>query len=139
MSCSEEAAASVQFDAEGSKVIIVDLADSVAGIPVCRTHVATRKPPVGWTLCDERSFEQGRLLEVDEEPRRHTPMIYAGRSATFAPTVTGPARRPALRRPPSTGGFPWDDDPTDPGGASVVPAEVQDATSPLLKRAFRQS
>jgi len=138
MSCRELAAASVQFDADGSQVIIVDLADSVEGIPVCRKHVANRNAPVGWTLCDRRTFKQQRLLAA-EGPKRQTPMIYNGRSATFAPTVAGPNKRPALRRPPTTGGFPWDDDPTDPGGASIVPADVGEATSPLLKRAFGQT
>lgn len=137
MSCRELAAASVQFDADGSQVIIVDLAESVEGIPVCRTHVATRSAPVGWTLDDRRTFEQQRLLPGDETEKRYTPMINAGRSATFAPNVAGPSKRPALRRPPSTGGFPWDD-PTDPGGASMLPPSVEDASSPLLKRAFRQ-
>lgn len=138
MSCRELAAASVQFDADGAQVIIVDLADSVEGIPVCRKHVATRNAPVGWTLSDRRTFEQQCLVSEDG-PNRHTPMIYNGRSATFAPTVAGPAKRPALRRPPSTGGFPWGDDPTDPGGASVVPTEVEAVSSPLLKRAFGQA
>jgi len=91
---------------------------------------------MGWTLCDRRTFEQQRLLSA-EAPR--TPIIYNGRSAAFAPTVSGPDKRPTLRRPPVTGPFPWDDDPTDPGGASVVPAEVGEAASPLLKRAFGQS
>lgn len=138
MSCRELAAASVQFDAEGSQVIIVDLADSVEGIPICRRHVATRNAPVGWTLADRRTFEQQRLT-AEPASTRQTPMIYAGRSASFAPSVAGPSTRPALRRPPSTGGFPWDDDPTDPGGASVLPTAVEEASSPLLKRAFRQA
>lgn len=138
MSCRELAAASVQFDAEGSQVIIVDLAGSVEGIPVCRKHAATRNAPMGWTLVDRRTFEQARLM-AEEATVCHTPMIYNGRSATFAPTVAGPSKRPALRRPPSTGGFPWDDDPTDPGGASIVPADVGEASSPLLKRAFGQN
>lgn len=138
MSCRELAAASVQFDAEESQVIIVDLAESVVGIPVCRTHVATRNAPVGWTLSDRRTFEQPRLIDTDSEPRRFTPMIHAGRTATFAPTVSGPERRPALRRPPSTGGFPWDDDPSDPGGVSALPVDVDADSTPMLKRAFRQ-
>ena len=119
-------------------MIIVDLAESVEGIPVCRKHVATRNAPVGWTLTDRRTFEQQQLLG-DDGTKCHTPMIYSGRSATFAPAVAGPTKRPALRRPPSTGGFPWDDDPTDPGGSSIVPGEVGQASSPLLKRAFGQS
>lgn len=138
MSCREQAAASVQFDAEGSRVLIVDLTESVEGIPVCRKHVATRNAPVGWTLVDSRTFEQQRLV-ADEAVTRHTPMIYNGRSATFAPSAAGPTKRPALRRPPTTGGFPWDDDPTDPGGASLVPTDVGEASSPLLRRAFGQT
>lgn len=139
MSCRETAAASVQFNAEGAQVIIVDLADSVEGIPVCRKHVATRSAPVGWTLIDRRTFEQQRMLVAEDGAATRTPMIHSGRSATFAPTVSGPSKRPALRRPPTSGGFPWGDDPTDPGGASMVPAAVEDVSSPLLKRAFRQS
>lgn len=140
MSCRESAAASIQFDAEESKVIIVDLAESVAGIPVCRTHVATRNAPVGWTLHDRRTFTQQHLLDADAGLRRRTPMIYSGRSATFAPTVSGPTARPALRRPaPPVSEFPWDDDPTDPGGASAPVPGVGGASSPLLRRAFRQS
>lgn len=140
MSCRESAAASIQFDAEESKVIIVDLAESVVGIPVCRTHVATRNAPVGWTLHDHRTFTQQPLLPADAGERRYTPMIYSGRSATFAPTVSGPSARPSLRRPaPTTSRFPWDDDPTDPGGASAPAPSIGDATSPLLRRAFRQT
>jgi hypothetical protein len=139
MSCREAAAASVQFNAEASVVIVVDLAESVAGIPVCRTHVATRNAPVGWTLEDRRTFTQQQLVAEDDRPLRRTPMIHACRSASFAPTVSGPSARPALRRPaPSISGFPWDDDPTDPGGASVFPVDVERAESPLLRRAFRQ-
>lgn len=129
----------MQFDADGSKVIIVDLTDAVAGIPVCRTHVATRNAPVGWTLQDQRTFTQQQLVAEDSRPRRQTPMIYASRSATFAPAVSGPSARPALRRPASTiSGFPWDDDPTDPGGASAVPVDVEGIETPMLRRAFRQ-
>lgn len=139
MSCRELAAASMQFDADGSRVIIVDLTESVAGIPVCRTHVATRNAPVGWTLHDQRTFTQQQLVSDDAHPRRRTPMIYAGRSATFAPSVSGPSARPSLRRPAhSISGFPWDDDPTDPGGASAFPVDVERAETPLLRRAFRQ-
>ncbi len=138
MSCREVAAASVQFDAEQSKVIIVDLADSVAGIPVCRTHVANRNAPMGWTLHDQRTFTQQRLVVDEVRPPRHTPMIHS-RTATFAPTVAGPSVRPSLRRTaPTISGFPWDDDPTDPGGASIHPAAIDDASTPLLRRAFRQ-
>lgn len=140
MSCREVAAASVQFDAERSEVIIVDLADMVGGIPVCRTHVASRNAPMGWTLHDRRTFTQQRLLSDESVPQRQTPIIYSGRSATFAPTVNGPTTRPALRRPASTitAGFPWDDDPTDPGGASARPPEVDGTATPMLRRAFRQ-
>lgn len=137
MSCRELAAASVQFDASRALVLIVDLAESVAGIPVCRTHVATRNAPMGWTLQDQRTFIQQRLGVDDERPVRHTPMIHS-RTATFAPTVAGPSVRPSLRRAAPVSGFPWDDDPTDPGGASALPPELDDATTPLLRRAFRQ-
>lgn len=140
MSCREAAAASVQFDAEASQVIIVDLGESVVGIPVCRTHVATRNAPMGWTLHDRRTFTQ-QCLATDESPaNRQTPMIYAGSTATFAPTVSGPTTRPTLRRPASTtSGFPWDDDPTDPGGASQHHDERDEAATPMLRRAFRQT
>lgn len=150
MSCREAAAASVLFDADRSQVIIVDLTDVVAGIPVCRTHVATRNAPIGWTLHDRRTFTQQRLIDEPARSDRRTPMIYSGRSATFAPTVTGPSARPKLRRPAATitSGFPWDDDPTDPtdpieptdpGGAAARPSDVDPDDSPLLHRAFRQS
>lgn len=61
MSCVEEAAASVQFDASRARVLLIDLAEPTVGIPVCRVHVKTRTPPMGWTLHDHRTVTQPSL------------------------------------------------------------------------------
>lgn len=65
LGCDRKAAASLQFDSRGSRVLIVDLVEAVAGIPICGPHASTRTPPMGWTLVDERSEEARLALWAD--------------------------------------------------------------------------
>ncbi|MGH1503888.1 MAG: DUF3499 family protein, partial [Acidimicrobiales bacterium] len=84
LSCGHQAAASLQFDADGARVVIVDLGDNNRGIPLCGHHTRTRTPPMGWTLVDERT---GPV-----QPSLWNP-------AAPPPDQLGPTDRPALRRP----------------------------------------
>ncbi len=76
MSCGRDAAASLQFDNSEAKVVIIDLADTFSGIPICRAHARTRTAPMGWTMDDRRSISQPSLWTGDAPSRpRQVPMI----------------------------------------------------------------
>jgi hypothetical protein len=133
----------MQVDAEGARVMLIDLADTVAGIPICRGHARTRTAPIGWTLEDLRTVEQPPLWtdRPHDDDETFVPMIE--RSTTVAPIQHGPEIRPPQRRA--------EDQPTNvtaPTRApyfefrrsedlSGPPVSVTSASSPLLSRAFR--
>lgn len=152
LSCDEHAAASLIFDADGSRVLIIDLADVTEGIPVCRGHARTRTAPMGWTLHDERTVAQRSLWAnsatslgtgtdsaVTDQPHRYVPMIDR-EVATIPPTRKGPSSRPSVRRPVTAAGQADSGDSRFVWGSSddqAAPTPQADATSPLLSRAFR--
>ena len=139
LSCGLAAAASVQFNADLAQVVIIDLSDSTAGIPLCHDHTRTRTPPMGWTLIDARTgVRQGVMLD--------TPSIVEPEAVPA--DGSGPGNRPARRRPLERG-FVWER-VSDPATEEIIPktevlseAEPEDddvidgPTSPLLSRAFR--
>ncbi|MEZ5342597.1 MAG: DUF3499 family protein [Acidimicrobiales bacterium] len=110
LSCNRSAAASLQFDSSGSRVLLVDLVEAVAGIPVCAAHASTRTAPMGWTLEDLRT---GRQQHEHREPTHAEPID------------NGPVRAPVRR--PGDAGYPW--------GAAA--SRSLEPNTPLLARAFR--
>jgi hypothetical protein len=132
----------MQFDAEGARVLLIDLAETVAGIPICRGHARTRTAPIGWTLEDLRTVEQPPLwTERPNDDSTFVPMIE--RFTAAPPVEQGPEVRPPQRRTddppaPATGPtrapyfeFRRSEDLSGP------PESVTSASSPLLSRAFR--
>lgn len=117
--CQEPGAASLQFDTPGSRVLLVDLTDTVAGIPVCAAHAKTRTAPMGWELVDLRSVVSQVEMLMNETP---------------APTATGVETRPSRRREDFGSPFTWDRQAREDVGADREPNVPQ---SPLLARAFR--
>lgn len=120
LSCGHLAAASVQFDADGLRVMIVDLGDNTVGIPLCGHHTRTRTAPMGWTMVDDRTAPlQPALWHPDAPP----------------PAALGPTARPPRRRPTDRA-FRWGRD--ENVGEPDESITVDDAAStPLLARAFR--
>ncbi len=116
MECGESAEASVQFDAEGSRVILIDLTERTFGIPVCRGHARTRTAPMGWTLTDQRS----------------TPPIH--QQVIWDAAADRPLQERVVHdvRPPEDPRFEW----TRTVETVVRPSNVR-VSSPLLSRAFR--
>ncbi len=116
LSCGIEAVASMQFKNDIAEVHIIDLAEAVAGIPLCTDHARSRTAPVGWSLIDKRTPTQVDMWATE-----------APASANAAP-----AGRPARRRSADSSGFEF--------GRKAEPASADahlDAASPLLSRAFR--
>ncbi|MEZ5377325.1 MAG: DUF3499 family protein [Acidimicrobiales bacterium] len=116
LSCGIEAVASMQFKNDIAEVHIIDLAEAVAGIPLCADHAETRTAPVGWTLVDKRTPTQADIWAT-EAP---------------APADAAPQGRPSRRRAADRSGFEF--------GRVAEPASADahlDAESPLLSRAFR--
>ncbi len=116
LSCGVEAVASMQFKNDIAEVHIIDLAEAVAGIPLCAEHARSRTAPVGWALVDKRTPTQADVWAT-EAP---------------APSDAAPAGRPARRRSADASGFEF--------GRRAEPASAEahlDADSPLLSRAFR--
>ncbi len=116
--CQEPGAASLQFDTEGSRVLLVDLTDTIAGIPVCAHHARTRTAPVGWVLVDDRTLT--RQLELCQDDS--------------AGSGNAPGSRPSRRRQEPNAPFSWDRKAREEAKLSAV---ADDPHSPLLSRAFR--
>lgn len=107
----------MQFKNDVAEVHIIDLAEAVAGIPLCVDHARTRTAPVGWELVDKRTPAQADIWAT-EAP---------------APTNAAPSGRPPRRRTDDSRGFEF-------GRRSDEPATANahlDVDSPLLSRAFR--
>jgi hypothetical protein len=105
----------MQFKNDRAEVHIIDLAEAVAGIPLCADHARTRTAPVGWVLVDLRTPV--------------VPDVWVTEPITFA---TPPASRPPRRRAADPPAFDF--------GRTGEPASADaslDAQSPLLSRAFR--
>ncbi len=116
LSCGIEAVASMQFKNDIAEVHIIDLAEAVAGIPLCADHARSRTAPVGWSLVDKRSPAQADIWAT-EAP---------------VPADAAPLGRPTRRRLADRAGFEF--------GREAEPASADahlDAASPLLSRAFR--
>ncbi len=116
LSCGIEAVASMQFKNDIAEVHIIDLAEAVAGIPLCAEHARSRTAPVGWTLVDKRTPAQADVW------------------ATEAPAAAdaAPAGRPTRRRSVDASGFEFGRDAEPASSGAHL-----DAESPLLSRAFR--
>ena len=119
--CQEGGAASLQFDTAGSRVLLVDLTEKVAGIPVCASHAETRTAPMGWELVDLRTVIGQALLPQEE---------------TVAVREVGPSSRPSRRRTDFTSPFTWDRQAREEANHE---ASAEQPASPLLARAFRLS
>jgi len=85
--CREKAAASLQFDAERSTAILIDLTHARNGMPLCERHASSRTAPVGWQMVDRRTGA------------RHMEIWSAEDEARPAPAFAAPTERPATRRP----------------------------------------
>ncbi len=125
--CQEGGAASLQFDTKGSRVLLVDLTESVAGIPVCARHAQTRTAPMGWELVDLRTVV--RQVELFE-PQPTTDELAVVRDLA-------PASRPSRRRDDPASPFTWDRQAREEANYSA--AVEENPESPLLSRAFRLS
>lgn len=112
--CGDDAAASLLFDAPGSRVLIIDLAESFAGIPLCAEHARTRTAPMGWTMVDERT----QPARVASRPRA---------SATIGHAL--PTGKTRLRTVPATDSFSG----TDSFGGSSL-ADEAPVNRPTLRR-----
>ncbi|MFW2383129.1 MAG: DUF3499 family protein [Acidimicrobiales bacterium] len=85
--CREKAAASLQFDAERSTAILIDLTHARNGMPLCERHASSRTAPVGWQMVDRRTgARQMEIWSAEDEARP-------------APEFAAPTERPATRRP----------------------------------------
>ena len=92
--CREKAAASLQFDAERSTAILIDLTHARNGMPLCERHASSRTAPIGWQLVDRRTgARQMEIWSVEDEGRP-------------APAFAPPTERPAARRPADAEGVP---------------------------------
>lgn len=116
--CQEVGAASLQFDTEGSRVLLVDLTETFAGIPICAHHATTRTAPMGWRIVDERTLSKQLELVDDVEE-----------SVAEAPTA-----RPAMRRSEEASPFTWDRRARQEAHNIDVDEKPE---TPLLSRAFR--
>lgn len=106
----------MQFKNDVAEVHIIDLAEAVAGIPLCGDHARSRTAPVGWVLVDKRTPAQADIWAT-EAP---------------APANAAPTGRPSRRRSADPSGFEF--------GRTAERASADahlDAASPLLSRAFR--
>ncbi len=149
LSCRHQAAASLQFNASESQVIIIDLTEPTGGIPLCLDHVKTRTAPMGWTMVDNRLAMPRRHLESVPQPdlaEPRTTVLELDEGSTVPPEVEGPHDRPSVRRPADRG-FPWewaasiDDDTGEGTDAFDFGDDSADdsPTTPLLSRAFRNA
>jgi hypothetical protein len=103
--CREKAAASLQFDAERSTAVLIDLTHTRNGMPLCERHASSRTAPLGWQLIDRRTgAPQMEIWSAEED----------GQSA--APAFAPPTERPTTKRP------------VDGAAAEAVP--VEPAASP---------
>lgn len=117
--CQQVGAASLQFDTDGSRVLLVDLTETFAGIPICAEHALTRTAPMGWHLEDLRTVTK-QIELVDDE---------SGEAPASAPTS-----RPAMRRQEEASPFTWDRRARQEANHE---ASEERPDSPLLSRAFR--
>ena len=124
--CQEGGAASLQFDTGGSRVLLVDLTESVAGIPVCASHAETRTAPMGWELVDLRTVIGQAALPQDS--------VAVARDSVVR--EVGPSSRPTRRRTDFTSPFTWDRQAREEANHE---ASAEKPESPLLARAFRLS
>lgn len=85
--CREKAAASLQFDAERSTAILIDLTHARNGMPLCERHASSRTAPVGWQMVDRRTG--ARKLEIWSAEDEGRP----------APAFAVPTERPSTKRP----------------------------------------
>ncbi len=85
--CREKAAASLQFDAERSTAILIDLTHARNGMPLCERHASSRTAPVGWQMVDRRTG--ARKMEIWSAEQEGRP----------APAFAAPTDRPAPKRP----------------------------------------
>ena len=56
--CGRESSATLQIDAPGSTITLVDPRVSRDGVPLCPHHADATTPPVGWTMNDLRSVNR---------------------------------------------------------------------------------
>lgn len=119
--CQETGAASLQFDTPGSRVLLVDLTETVFGIPVCAAHARTRTAPMGWELVDLRTVTRQVEIATDEP---------------LPVSDAGPETRPSRRRDDFGSPFTWDRRSREEATVSAAPAPPE---SPLLARAFRSN
>lgn len=123
-SCSAQAVASMQFDADLSQAMLIDLGPRTAGMPLCDAHAETRTAPVGWEIIDYRTGAGHTTWESDAE--------VASQAVTARPAKRRPASDEAPKRPAGESGFTFKNRPED----EETPEELAPA-SPLLSRAFR--
>ncbi|NNF56062.1 MAG: DUF3499 family protein [Acidimicrobiales bacterium] len=123
--CREKAAASLQFDAERSTAVLIDLTHARNGMPLCERHASSRTAPVGWQMIDRRTG--AKKLEMWSAEDEGKP----------APDFAAPTDRPATRRPTDVPKRRADDSEevtATAGPASEASAAIVGAKRPATKR-----
>ena len=114
----------MQFDADMSQAMLIDLGPRTAGMPLCDAHAETRTAPVGWEIIDYRTGAGHTTWESEAE--------VASEAVTDRPAKRRPAGDEPPKQPAGKPGFTFRDRPED-----EEPSEELAPASPLLSRAFR--
>ena len=121
--CREKAAASLQFNAERSTAILIDLTHARNGMPLCERHASSRTAPVGWQMIDNRTG--ARKLEIWSAEDEGRP----------APAFAVPTERPSAKRPSDPMSRRSEDrrpeESATPGPPAAVPTDRPAARRPL--------
>ena len=123
--CREKAAASLQFDAERSTAVLIDLTHARNGMPLCERHASSRTAPLGWQMIDRRTgAKKLEMWSAEDEGRP-------------APDFAAPTDRPATRRPaeaPKRRAADSMETTTSATTAPEAPAVAKSASRPATKR-----
>ncbi len=82
--CGEESTVTLQINAPGSTISLLDPRETRDGTPLCDRHAELTTPPMGWSMNDMRSSQGRKLLAVptgDEVPTKVAKSRSAGSRA----------------------------------------------------------
>ncbi len=119
--CREKAAASLQFDADRSTAVLIDLTHARNGMPLCERHASSRTAPIGWQLVDRRTG--AKKIEVWS----------AEDDDVAVPRFSPPTARPSARRPRETPHRRAEDRVDDEAG-TTAPEAVTAEAAPVRPR-----